>query len=289
MINKSLKKRFSFSAPIAFCTFLLIVSAQKANAQSIIRHKDEGEIFVTEKQNNVQIITNTDGKNLFRLFYDDLHRIVKKETWKIASIENSELTETETRLYEDGNLNPVQTTVSKKETEQIYFYNPDSSVKREENYQIITREIKDKNSISDSKTKTKDSETEENKTETLRVIQNFKEWTYTKDGKLESVFFKGFDYDKDSYEKPLKTYTKKDVYRYHEDEEVPADYYFYEDGKLRMKTEYQDKISSISTMYFDQNSSIKTYSQNGKKIKEEISQNGKIIRVKNYETENKDE
>ena len=61
------------------------------------------------------------------------------------------------------------------------------------------------------------------------------------------------------------------------------DYFFYEDGKLRVSTIYSSTDSYITTMTFDGGFVVESYYENGRRKKDLLYLNGIVRSVQNYE------
>jgi hypothetical protein len=76
--------------------------------------------------------------------------------------------------------------------------------------------------------------------------------------------------------------TRTDIYEYKKNESVP-DYFYYEDGTLRMKTVYTDTDTYTTTLYFDQEFTVITEYHHGRKASETYIQGKRIMRSRTYD------
>ena len=104
-------------------------------------------------------------------------------------------------------------------------------------------------------------------------------FSYGESGKLMERYYESYDYRRG---KLTDTETKREVYE-HKTEDGEPDYYFYENGVLRMKRIYRSVDAYTAYMYFDGGYSSETVYENGKRVRDLFFLYGKLVRSRNYE------
>ena len=222
-----------------------------------------------EGQNTVYV--HYSDNNAVRFFYDTLFRLIKKEYWKMTSIEDSKITATELYEYQGQSKNPVQKIIQ-NDTAKIVS-------KLDENGLVIKAE-KFINDVGD----------EEN---SLPV--NITEWLYDSEQRITTETITDISYNasgkilKKTVKKQIFDYKKADAAKEKSGEEnknendIPPDYEYYEDGILKRKTEYTTKGTFTNLIVFDESNSVKTYYEDYAKVKDIYITDGAERRVKIYD------
>ncbi|MBR5647161.1 MAG: hypothetical protein IKX23_11025 [Treponema sp.] len=224
------------------------VSVEKRLLDSKLRLKSMEygkEIFIPQQLGEKKIFISTDSKNFMRSFYDDFYRLIKTESWDIPDIKNAKLICSEEYSYNGKSEYPEIKVTRANDSLIKVFYKPESSLAR-------LSEFYDKNALQKSFT-----------------------WKYDDSDRLteevESDFSSGV------------TFEKKQVYIYNIDEEIPPDYEYYENGEIKLKTQYSSKNDYVTVITFDEGLSVTSYYENNKKTKDVYMQDDVIIREKKYE------
>lgn len=79
----------------------------------------------------------------------------------------------------------------------------------------------------------------------------------------------------------LSKETKREEYEYKVDSKTP-DYFYYENGELRLKKIYTNADDYITSTYFDGGFVVESYYSNYNRIKDIFYLNGKVKRIKKY-------
>ena len=203
------------------------------------------EIFMPQTLGDSKIFISTDSKFYKRSFYDEHYRLVKVENWDIPDIKNAKLIYTEEYSYNAQSEYP-DIKITRTDSSMIkVFYKAETNLAR-------LSEIYNKNKL--------------HKTFT---------WQYDDKDRLTEEIESDFS--------TSVTFEKKQVYHYNEDDEISPDYEYYEDGILKLKTQYSSKTDYITVITFDEGLSVTSYYVNNKKTKDVYRQGDIIIREKEYE------
>ena len=208
------------------------------------------EYFMPQVSKQGDLIVHYSKNTAVRAFYDDLYRLVKKEHWKMNTIEDSKITVTELYEYEGESKNPVKKIIQNDESKVVSYLNQDGLVIKAEKY---TGKEEDTEPVSLS------------------------EWEYDSKGRISSQISK----EKGIVKKEIFDYSKVDAEG--EESKLPPDYECYENGRLIRKTEYTSKDQYSSLINFDSSNSVKSYYKNYTKVKDIYISDGVEIRVRNYE------
>lgn len=228
------------------------------NALSLYSYDDE-ELSV-QKTDSGSTIVKSDGKKTVRSYYDEEMRLVKKENWDISGgISSSKIVETQEFKYSDGAKPFASTIVSENEKHEI-LYDQKGRVVSSKNYAFFKKDEKKAGKF---------------------VLESKTEWKYSESGKILEKYFEEYSYDKNK-SRVLGTSSKKDVYEYKIQDGSP-DYFFYENGKLRVSTIYSSADSYITTMTFDGGFVVESYYENGRRKKDLLYLNGIVRSVQDYE------
>jgi len=219
---------------------------------SFMKFKDE--VFVPVQKDDNYILINSSGDKTSRSFYNKDFILQKKEIWKISTPKASEILQTEIYNYDDSH-NLVSTEKESKEAKVITYYTKKLPV-RTDKYVI---------------------------TENGSYLQSRSLWRYTTDDKISIEEVTEYFYKDSDYSRFIDKFTKRQTYIYHEDEETPPDYKYYENGKLKMKIDYQDKQTYVSKVLFTDDYEVTSYYEENMRKKDVYTVGGKVQRVKEYE------
>lgn len=214
------------------------------------------EIFIPQKTADGYLIIHSSGDRTSRNFYNENYQIEIKENWKISGANNAQLLQTETFIYDEENSRVAKKIVTTKDDETEFIYNEENLVAESSKYNIYKD---NKYLISKSSIK------------------------YTEDKKVKEDLTTVYTFNAD-YTKRTDSFSKKYVYFYNEDEEIPPDFEYYEENILKMKNKYStEKGFYTSQIFFDGDFSVKTYYEDNLKVKDVYTKGNEVIRTKNYE------
>ena len=207
------------------------------------------ESFMPVNKEDSSVLIHYSNNIAIRLFYDQLYRLVKKEYWKMDSVDAAKITGTEEYSYEDQAKDPYEKRIQTEKALFVSKINSDGLITRTEKYDLPKG----------------------NKPLSLTL------WTYDEKKRITSeTLTQGSD-------------TKKQVFDYKksdeagEEEDLPPDYKYYENGVLVTKTEYEKKGLYSTTIYFDTSNSVRTEYEDYVKKRDVYYIDGVEKRVKIYE------
>ena len=151
-----------------------------ANERFFLQPAEQGQILI-HYSNNLAI----------RAFYDELFRLVKKEHWKMNTIEDSGITATELYEYEGEEKNPVKKIIQNDAAKVVSNYDQNGLVIKAQKYSIAGEE--------DKKTEQLINITEYEYDSKQRItVQTSTDMSYNTSGKLAKKTVKKqlFDYKK---------------------------------------------------------------------------------------------
>lgn len=226
--------------------------------------KFENEIFVPVKKDNNYILINSSKKITTRTFYDENFLIQKKEYWKISNVYDSSVIQKEEFFYNESTKKIEKKILTKQDSNVITYYNENQLPGRVDVY------------LMDGESK---------------YLQSRTLWRYTDDGKINIEESTEFFYENNDYSKFSDKLTRRQSYTYrknekkskNDEEELPPDYKYYENGKLKMKTEYESKGNYVSTVIFDEKYSVQSFYEDNIRKKDVYLVDGIVQRVKDYE------
>lgn len=226
--------------------------------------KFENEIFVPVKKDNNYILINSSKKITTRTFYDENFLIQKKEYWKISNVYDSSVIQKEEFFYNESTKKIEKKILTKQDSNVITYYNENQLPGRVDVY------------LMDGESK---------------YLQSRTLWRYTDDGKINIEESTEFFYENNDYSKFSDKLTRRQSYTYrknekkskNDEEELPPDYKYYENGKLKMKTEYESKGNYVSTVIFDEKYSVQSFYEDDIRKKDVYLVDGIVQRVKDYE------
>ena len=225
------------------------------------------ERFIPQSLLDSQVLVHFSDKNAVRYFYDQSHRLIKKQYWKMASVEDSKLTSTETYEYEDQSRNPRRKNIENDSARIVSFFDENGLVIKAEKYSKQDNESKKSGNLINR--------TEWKYDDKKRITNQISlDYTYDKSGKIKNK----------SEKKEIFYYNKADnLEESDENQKMPPDYELYEDGVLKIKTIYESKGVYSTMIVFEPGTSVTTYYEDYAKKKDVYIYNGTEKRVKYYE------
>ena len=209
---------------------------------------------------------SSDNKTAVRKFYDNAFRLYKREFWNLSGgAETSEAAKTENYIYADG-AKPVSAVITEASSRTEISYDESGRI-------VISKVFAAEN---------ESSEKSADPNAAVEIKFNLKSMTrfsYGESGRLTERYYESYDYRRG---KLTDTETKCEVYE-HKTEDGEPDYYFYENGALRMKRIYRSVDAYTAYMYFDGGYSSESVYENGKHVRDLFFLYGKLIRSRNYE------
>ena len=229
----------------------------------------DDEIFLPQNEDNFTVLTSVNKKIITRSFYDEFGRFCKQEDWKNSTNDDVILLKEIFYEYEENNLSPIKKIIIEDNSRTEIEYDEKENQKEIKKFYIL---------------KNQESENEnEDKVETKNILLSQTNYFYNSENKLESEITKDFSYSED-YNILKSTLEKKFLYFYKNQEEIPADYDYFENGILRIRNLYTNiKGNYTAQVFFDENYSVKTYYENNLKTKDVYILNGLVVRENIYE------
>ena len=224
------------------------------------------EIFVPQSEIGKSVVIHSYGEKVVRNIYDSQFRITKKETWKIVSIEDSNLELEEEYFYEGKSDKASRRVVKSPEKELDIRYDSKGHATQNRTYIFFGEQKLLKSEMNwkydEDGNLVKEQGVDNDYKDGVLVRQNAKEQMYVYDKKKVKKGGKGDDSDKD---------------------DIPPIYEYYEDGKLKIRTEHTAKNDYTTKIYFEDDFVLTTYYENNKKVKDVYTVGGLVKRVKTYE------
>ena len=222
----------------------------------------DNEIFTSQDSEGNHILVHSMKEKVNRFFYDDEYKLIKKEVWNIPSASKAALEKTETYKYFENSKVVSEKEITGPYTVENVKYNNDGKTLSAEKYAVF----EDKEHITEKRL-----------------------FSYDDDGNLLSDELKEYFYKADDYEDLDYSFTKKYLYSYN-DEGIPPDFKYFENGILKMHNKYStEKGSFTSRIFFDEGLSVKSYYENNIRVRDVYYRNNSIIREKVYEEPEKSE
>lgn|GEM_PF-1117099 len=220
----------------------------------------EAERFTLSDVNGESVTVNASGEKAVRKTYDALMRLVKRDVWKIASTAKESVRESnETFYYNADRTYPASSVTEREGRREERFYDDEGRVISRTDFFV------DKDGTQIPDTKMTRLYADGNK-----ILEEKKSrWEYADEKKLQLVAVR----------------VQKKIYDYAAGEKNP-NYYFYEDGKLRIKTIYAQNDAYVTTLYFDDGYTVISEYAAGEKIRETIKHGDRVLRTKKYDTKN---
>ncbi len=213
------------------------------------------ELFVPSLKAGQKVMVHYSDKKAIRLFYDESFRLIKKELWQMDSVADAKITGEELFEYEGDSKNP------------------DVKIIQNESYKIVSKFDFDGLVIEAKKYKALENKSFEYESEPVSKSS----WEYDSRQRVILEIIEEYTYKE---QKASYINEKKSKFIYNEDKEV---YEYYENGSLKIKTEYETKGTYKNTLFFDEKDSVTTYYENYIKQKDVYMSNGVETRVKTYE------
>lgn len=224
------------------------------------------ELLSLQKNQDGYTAISSDNKTAVRKFYDNAFRLYKREFWNLSGgAETSEAAKTENYIYADG-AKPVSAVITEPKKRMEFSYDESGRI-------IISKVFAAENESSE---KSADSNAAVEIKFNLKSMTRF---SYGESGKLTERYYESYDYRRG---KLTDTETKREVYE-HKTEDGEPDYYFYENGVLRMKRIYGGVDTYTAYMYFDGGYSSESVYENGRRVRDLFFFHGKLVRSRNYE------
>ena len=224
------------------------------------------EVLSLQKNQDGYTAISSDNKTAVRKFYDNAFRLYKREFWNLSGgAETSEAAKTENYIYADG-AKPVSAVITEPKKRMEISYDESGRI-------IISKVFAAENESSE---KSADSNAAVEIKFNLKSMTRF---SYGESGKLTERYYESYDYRRG---KLTDTETKREVYE-HKTEDGEPDYYFYENGALRIKRIYGSVDTYTAYMYFDGGYSSETVYENGKRVRDLFFFHDKLVRSRNYE------
>ena len=258
-MKKIRKDSFSFLLLLCHLFFALNFFAYPENPKDYVLYdmqeqfrklnSDEG-FFTVNYFDSKTITQDTFDDKSVRRIYDEDRRLVHKECWAIgSSVEKSQLEYSQDYYYpQDGNKNP----------EKCITTNLKEKYKTESFFDVRGLKVVEKRfSLEDDYLEEEDS------------------WKYDEKKRV-------IEEEISVYPKNSKKNIQKNIYSYKMGNEEP-DYFFYENGSVRLKRIYENPSDYTETACLDNGFTVETYYKNG--IKTEVVQklNGRTISRVEYD------
>ena len=222
----------------------------------------DNEIFTSQDSEGNHILVHSMKEKVNRFFYDDEYKLIKKEVWNIPSVFKAVLEKTETYKYFENSKVVSEKEITGPYTVENVKYNNDGKTLSAEKYAVF----EDKEHITEKRL-----------------------FSYDDDGNLLSDELKEYFYKADDYKNLNYSFTKKYLYSYN-DEGIPPDFKYFENGILKMHNKYStEKGNFTSRIFFDEGLSVKSYYENNIRVRDVYYRNNSIIREKVYEEPEKSE
>lgn len=222
----------------------------------------DNEIFTSQDSEGNHILAHSKKEKANRFFYDDEYKLIKKEVWNIPSVFKAVLEKTETYKYFENSKVVSEKEITGPYTVENVKYSNDGKTLSAEKYAVF----EDKEHITEKRL-----------------------FSYDDDGNLLSDELKEYFYKADDYKDLDYSFTKKYLYSYN-DEGIPPDFKYFENGILKMHNKYStEKGNFTSRIFFDEGLSVKSYYENNIRVRDVYYRNNSIIREKVYEEPEKSE
>lgn len=222
----------------------------------------DNEIFTSQDSEGNHILVHSKKEKVNRFFYDDKYKLIKKEVWNIPSAFKAALEKTETYKYFENSKVVSEKDITGPYSVENVKYNNDGKTLSAEKYAVF---------------------------EEKEHITEKRLFSYDDDGNLLSDELKEYFYKADDYKDLDYSFTKKYLYSYN-DEGIPPDFKYFENGILKMHNKYStEKGNFTSRIFFDEGLSVKSYYENYIRVRDVYYRNNSIIREKVYEEPEKSE
>lgn len=222
------------------------------------------EYFIPQQKNGDTVLVHYSAKNAIRLFYDDLYRLTKKELWKMESVQNAAITGLELYEYSGESKIAETKTVETQKYKTVSKLNADGLIIETKKYEALEETAQEK--------ALQKKEFEYNP----RPVSVSK-WKYDDSKRITEEAVTEYAVTKS---KSTVVNEKKQKFIYNEGHDI---YEYYENGSLKIKTEYGEKGNYATTIFFDSVNSVTTYYENYIKLRDVYMYNGIQTREKVYE------
>ena len=218
------------------------------------------KFLVTDKAGKKVLIYAADS-NVLRRFYNENYKLEKEEYWNIKNADNAEILKTLLYEYDDEGKLSVKKQIENSMLD-IYKYAKNGLITSKDTYKIV---------------EDKDNNKEKN------IITSSISKAYNEKNELISELSVAYSYTDETFETLKYKSEQKYLYTYNQ-EDIPPDFMYYEDGMLKMHNKYaNEKGRYTSQIYFDERYSVKTYYENNMKVREVFFLDGAVRREKTYE------
>lgn len=216
----------------------------------------DDEIFMPEKTETGWNVIHALKNKVTRNIYDNELKLLEQQIWDIPSSETARMESKENYEYFQDTYKISKKAFESDNAVQTNYYNEKGQSYRIQKYTIYNEK---KYIISDHKC----SYDEQN-----RILEDEKtEYTYKK------------EYSKLDYK-----ISKKYLYTYNENEEIPPDFEYYENNVIKMKNKYAERKGTYtSQIFFDGGFSVKTLYVDDVRARDVYYLNNEVTRIKNYE------
>lgn len=222
-----------------------IFSVSKNGALSFDSIDDE--LFVPLKSESGAVLVRKSGNTVVRGFYDEKHRLVKKQYWNIKTLSDSSITRTEIYTYKNDLLKKLEVVLP--DTKTLVSYNGEGVVVSETQWALSGgKEIKTK------------------------ATEYF--W---KDGFLFKKTETSWTFSKENYSGKSKKLEKKWIYE-RNGGDIPDNYTYYEDDEVKVIKKYTDLEDFELTSCFDNDLYVVAVYEKGVKVSETMYSGSKILR-----------
>lgn len=209
------------------------------------------ELFIPQYKADSSVLTHYSDKTAIRLFYDSLHRLTKKELWKMESVQNASITLVESYEYQENARYASSKTVENNEYKLVSKLNPDGLIVEALKYSI-------------------------GQDSALNLVSK-SSWKYDQEKRVTEELVTEYAIEND---KEIPVNEKKQKFLYNEGADL---YEYYENGILKIKTEYSEKGKYATTIFFDSHSSVTTWYEDYVKVRDLYITDGVKVREKVYE------
>lgn len=200
------------------------------------------------------VLLNADEKTAVRRTFDSNFHLVKKETF--CSPQNFEkfsaVSETNYFYSDDGKFFKSEAENFSKKTRVLKTYRDDGKIEGETKIHF---------------------EEENPQTKSICVKDSEKKWEYDEKGRIKKIILTEYFPVKNK-----KTEKKEHITSFEYVFEQTPDTYFYEDGKLRIKTVYDNSTDFTKTFFFDGGFSVVGKYIAGEKVSETTYLDGRALR-----------
>ncbi|MDE5898733.1 MAG: hypothetical protein K2H09_05655, partial [Treponemataceae bacterium] len=226
------------------------------------------ELLYVGNDGGSRVIVRTDGRRGVRTYFDDAMRMVRRERWELSGGMEAELSAVERYRYGSSSV-PVSAVILEDGERRVLRY--DEAGRLSECRIYVRLEDVPEDGLRPAGV-SKDG----------RVLRSLTRWQYAVAGRLGEAYYEEYEYEKGVYSRPASVRTRRDVYEYKIEGGAP-DYYYYEDGVIRMQTVYSAPDSYVTTLYFDGGFVVESYYTDGRHTKDFYYLDGTLRRRRFYD------